>query len=274
MDVTKPDAEDFVLGDSKMLSGEKISRFVLVIVVFASLVTYACHKSTATAPAPPTAANPTPPTPPPAITLRADPGTIQRGASLNLQWESRNAGAVRIEPGLGEVTATGTRQVSPPSSVTYTATATGPGGTATDTVRVTVNEPPPPPPKTPAAPTNPKVTIDELFRTTMEVIYFDYDSAEIRSDQIPRLQRDVAFLKENSNLRFTVEGHCDERGSEEYNIGLGDRRANAVKQFMVSQGILDSRINVVSYGEERPICHDETEKCFQENRRAAFALNP
>jgi peptidoglycan-associated lipoprotein len=71
-------------------------------------------------------------------------------------------------------------------------------------------------------------------------------------------------------LRFTIEGHCDERGSEEYNLALGDRRANAIKQYLISQGIMELRLSTVSYGEERPVCHEQTEECYERNRQAGF----
>jgi peptidoglycan-associated lipoprotein len=190
-----------------------------------------------------------------------------------LTWEARNAATVRIEPELGEVNATsGTRQVSPASSVTYQATATGPGGTASDVARITVNIPAPPPATTPPPAPAPTLTIDELFTRNVLPILFDYDQSEIRADQISRLQDGAGWLRQNPNVRFTIEGHADERGSQEYNLALGDRRANAVRQYLVAQGIPANRINVVSYGEERPDCRDTTEDCYQRNRRAAFAM--
>jgi len=88
---------------------------------------------------------------------------------------------------------------------------------------------------------------------------------------VPILQSNANLLKNNSGVRFTIEGHCDERGSEEYNFGLGDRRANAVKEFLITQGVPASRINTVSYGEERPACRDQSEQCLGKNRRAHFA---
>ncbi|PYS07639.1 MAG: flagellar motor protein MotB, partial [Acidobacteria bacterium] len=116
---------------------------VALVVLTASLLAFGCKKQVAAAPPPPPPPPPPPvaPAPPaaPAITLRANPTTINRGQDTTLTWEAKNAANVRIEPGLGEVGATGNRSVSPASSVTYQATATGPGGTATDTARITVN---------------------------------------------------------------------------------------------------------------------------------------
>ena len=247
----------------------------LILIMLALALCSCKRKVAAIPPTPPAPSQPAQPPPPaPTIALRAQPASIERGQSTTLQWEARNAGTVRIEPGLGEVTATGNRQVSPASSVTYTATATGPGGTATDTARVTVNVPAPPRGQ-PAPPRNtPAPTADELFRQNVQEIYFDYDKADIRPDQTARLQSNAAWLKEHPNTRFTVEGHCDERGSEEYNLGLGDRRANSVKEFLVSQGVPESRFTTISYGEERSVCSEQTEECYQRNRRAAFTPNP
>jgi peptidoglycan-associated lipoprotein len=180
---------------------------------------------------------------------------------------------VRIEPEVGEVSATGKREVSPTSSVNYIATATGPGGTATDVARITVNAPGAPPAVTAPPTSSPDVTAEELFRRNLQDVLFDYDRADIRPSEISKLQMGAAYLKQNPNVRFTIEGHCDERGSAEYNLGLGDRRANAVKEYLASQGVALARINTVSYGEERPVCRDENEQCFGRNRRAAFVMN-
>jgi peptidoglycan-associated lipoprotein len=111
----------------------------------------------------------------------------------------------------------------------------------------------------------------DLFRQNVEMVHFDYDKADIRPDQIARLQNDAAWLKQHPGVKFTVEGHCDDRGSEEYNLGLGDRRANAVKEYLVKQGVPQTVITTISYGEERPLCRDDNEQCFQQNRRAAFS---
>src|SRR5206468_10370057 len=88
---------------------------------------------------------------------------------------------------------------------------------------------------------------------------FDFDKSDIRPDQVPRVEADASWLKEHRGLKFRIEGHCDERGSEEYNLALGDRRANRVKEFLISKGIDTSSINTISYGEERPVCREATE---------------
>jgi peptidoglycan-associated lipoprotein len=245
----------------------------LTLVLFLTLIAVACHKPTASAPPP--APPVTPPAPAPAaptITLRAQPGTIDRGGSTTLQWDAKNATSVSITPGLGDVAVTGNRSVNPTSSVTYTATAMGPGGSATDTARITVNVPAAPEAKEEPR-RNTTVTTDQLFTQNVKTIYFDYDKADIKPDQVSTLQGNAGWLKANPNVRFTIDGNCDERGSEEYNLGLGDRRANAVKEYLISQGVAANRIMTISYGEERPICRQETEECFAMNRRAAFTMN-
>lgn len=245
----------------------------LLVFFFLVLFTFACHKQVAAVQPPPPPPPPPPPAPAPTITLRANPATVDRGQAVTLTWQAQNAANVQIDPGIGAVMATGNRMVNPTSSVTYTAKATGPGGEATDIARVTVNVPPPPRPEPPAPPKPPDITENELFRRDVKDILFDYDKSDIRPDQVSTLQGNAAFLKQHANMRFTIDGNCDERGSQEYNIGLGDRRANAVKEFLVMQGVAANRINTVSYGEERPVCHDQTEQCFQRNRRAGFTPN-
>lgn len=255
-----------------MTLGRRTPRFGVWILILITLFTFSCRKAAPAPPPPPPPPVAPPPPPAPTIALTATPTTVERGQSVNLQWTAQNAATVRIEPGVGEVTATGNRQVSPTSSVTYTATATGPGGTATDTARITVNVPPPPAAAPRPAPPAPTVSMADLFRQNVQDVLFDYDKADIRPDQVSRLQTAASFLRDNPNVRFQIEGHADERGNQEYNLGLGDRRANAVKQFLTQQGVQESRISTVSYGEERPQCSDQTEDCFQRNRRAAFAI--
>ena len=248
----------------------------LALFVLSLIAPMGCRKSTAsvTPPPPPPPVTNTPPPPAPTVTLRAQPATIERGSSATLQWEARNAATVTITPEVGNVNLTGSRNVSPASSVSYQATATGPGGTATDVARVTVNVPVAPPvadePRTPA---RPEVSVGALFEQNLGDVFFDYDKADISPAMVSVLQKGANWLKANPNIRLIVEGHCDERGSEEYNLALGDRRANGVKEFLVTQGVAATRMSVVSYGEERPQCRDESETCFEKNRRAHFVMN-
>jgi peptidoglycan-associated lipoprotein len=103
-------------------------------------------------------------------------------------------------------------------------------------------------------------------------VFFNFDDAAIRSDQAPATQNDAAFLSQNSKDNVIIEGHCDDRGSAIYNLALGDRRANTVKEALVRQGVDASRIKTVSYGKEKPVCTDENEQCWQQNRRGHVAV--
>jgi peptidoglycan-associated lipoprotein len=244
------------------------------MLALAGLMAVACSNRPTAGPqvaAPPAPVTPVPPPPAPVLTFAASPTAISPGQPVTLSWESTNANSVRIEPEVGEVMTSGSRSVSPASSVTYSAVATGPGGSATETVRVTVTMADAPP-SAPPLPRAPEATIIDLFESNVVPIYFDYDESGIRPDQAMRLQRNAEFLLDSPDVDFTIGGHADERGTTEYNIGLADRRANTIRQYLIERGISADRINVVSFGEERPICREMTESCWQQNRRADFTL--
>jgi len=228
------------------------------------LLASACHKKqVAAAPAAPAP----PPTPAPTVHLTAEPSTIERGQSVTLSWTSQNATDLNLVPGVGNVQAQGSTTVTPQESTAYTLTANGPGGSVTETARVTVTGPPPAAPaETPKA----EVSEEEVFGQGMKDAFFDYDKADIRPDAQQALTSDADFLKAHPGIKFTIEGDCDERGSEEYNLGLGDRRATAAKSFLVNLGINGDLINTISYGKDRPSCTDHDENCWQQNRRAHF----
>lgn len=105
-----------------------------------------------------------------------------------------------------------------------------------------------------------------------EDIYFEYDAYDIRDEAKPILQGLAAWFLENGTTKILVEGHCDERGTNEYNLALGDRRAKAVRDYLVALGIAPDRIRMISYGEEKPLCADLTDACFAKNRRAHFVV--
>jgi peptidoglycan-associated lipoprotein len=191
---------------------------------------------------------------------------IQSGQSSTLNWSSTNATALQLAPAIGTVAPEGMTSVNPTDSTTYTITATGPGGSVNATVRVTVTPPPP------AAPSASQPSLDELFTREVKDAYFDLDKADIRADARNALSMTAEFLRSYPQLKVVLEGHCDERGSTEYNIALGDRRAQAAKDFLVSLGVTADRVQTVSYGKERPFCMDHTEECWQQNRRAHFAM--
>ena len=123
------------------------------------------------------------------------------------------------------------------------------------------------------APTPPAMVADqssdEYFRSVVgDRVYFDFDRAAIRSDAAAVLDRQAAWLKQFPNKTLTIEGHCDERGTREYNLALGERRAHSVKKYLAAAGVDPSRLSTISYGKERPVCTDHAESCWSQNRRA------
>jgi len=243
-----------------------LSRASVVVCLLLLMLAGGCKKKAPVAPPPP------PPPPPPAAptaSFSANPSTIERGQSSTLSWTTTGATSVSIDQGIGDVGTSGSRSVSPGSSTTYTLTAKGEGGSTPATARITVTAAPPPPPPPPPVVTE---TLEELFARNVRDVYFDYDKSDIRDDQKSSLSDAASFLKSNSGIRFSIEGHCDERGSEEYNLGLGDRRANAVKNYLASLGIDAGRMSTISYGKERPQCREATEDCYQRNRRGHFVM--
>jgi peptidoglycan-associated lipoprotein len=215
--------------------------------------------------APPPATAPAPAPARPTVTLQASPSTVNKGESSTLSWNSTDATALSIAPEVGAVTAQGSTKVTPADSTTYTITASGPGGNVTATASVNVNAPAPAPAPAPAGP-----SLDELFLKEVRDAYFDLDKADIRPDARTALSKTADFLKNYPQVKVTIEGHCDERGSTEYNLSLGDRRASAAKQYLVSLGIAGDRISTVSYGKEKPFCMESNESCWQQNRRGHF----
>ena len=234
-------------------------KWIMVVFALGAIMTLgACKKKVAPPPPPPP-----PPPAAPTASLTANPNTVEKGKSTTLTWETTNATEVNID-GIGEVKPNGSQEVTPTDSTTYHLTAKGPGGAQEATARVTVTTPPPPPPPKPSA------TEEELFAQNVRDIFFDYDKYDIRADQAGAVQADAQFLNQHSHINFTVEGHCDERGSTEYNLALGDNRANAVKNAMVQAGVSASRIKTISYGKEKPFCTESNEQCWQQNRRGHF----
>jgi peptidoglycan-associated lipoprotein len=244
-----------------LLSRRVPSRLCLVVSSVVLLAIAGCNKKP-TLP-PPVATTPPPPAAKPTASITADKSTINPGESARLSWTTTNAQNVSIAPEVGAVTAQGNTAVTPSTSTTYTLTASGPGGSTDATVRISVSAPAP----VEAAPTS---SFDELFTKEVRDAYFDYDSAEIRADAQVALRKTADFLKNYPQARVTIEGHCDERGSTEYNLALGDRRANAVKQYLVSLGVSGDRLNTVSFGKEKPFCMQSSEECYAQNRRGHF----
>jgi peptidoglycan-associated lipoprotein len=223
-------------------------------------------------PAPPTTTAPPPEAPkaPVVAQFTADPSSIERGQSSTLRWSVSDATSVTIEPGLGTVQSNGTRTVFPSNTTTYRLVASGPAGNAEATATVSVSVPP----GAPAAPPPAVTDLSTAIASVMDA-YFDYDSSDIREDARAALSRDSdaikRILQDFPSASLVIEGHCDERGSAEYNLGLGDRRATAAKEFLIQMGVSGDRLKTISYGKERPQCTESNEGCWQKNRRAHFA---
>ena len=142
--------------------------------------------------------------------------------------------------------------------------------------------PPPPAPSSASVPSASGLSEDDLFarksvdqlnaERPLDDVFFDLDKSEIRNDGKAPLQKDAEWLKKWTSTRITVEGHCDSRGSSEYNLALGSRRADAVKSYLASLGVAENRITVVSKGKEQPFCTDENDSCWQQNRRGHFLI--
>jgi peptidoglycan-associated lipoprotein len=236
-------------------------KFLLGAVALCVLVS-GCKKQVASTP--PSHAVPAPSAAQPTVTLNASPQMVKSGDNVTLTWTSTDATDADIEPGVGKVALQGSTPVNPTDSTTYTITATGPGGSATATAHVAVGGGEAPPPTTGGG------NMSELFEQNVRDAYFDFNKADIRGDAQGAMRKDAEFFRSYPQVRVTIEGHCDERGSTEYNIGLGERRAQAAKNYLVSLGITADRMDTVSWGKERPFCTEHTEECWQQNRRAHF----
>lgn len=234
----------------------------------------ACKKKAPAPPPPPPPAAKVEPPPPPKVRIAGfsvEPTTIERGQCGTLRWNVENATRVSIDQGVGTVAASGTQRVCPTSTTTYRLTATGADSTDSAAATLNVTAPPPPPPPPPA----PKVSFSEMLSTMLQDALFDYDKSEVREDARNILTRNSEALKQIFQTYpdgvVNIEGHCDERGSAEYNLGLGDRRSTAAKEFLVQLGVPAAKLKTVSYGKERPQCTEGNEGCWQKNRRAHFS---
>lgn len=246
-----------------------------VICIAIALVVFSagCKKKAAPPPPPPPPPQAAPAPPPPAAPdiseFSAEPSSIERGQSSTLRWSVSNANQITIDNGVGSVQASGSRSVYPNDTTTYTLRATGPGGTLSKSATVTVTAPPPPPPPPPAKP-----NLSERMNALQDA-YFDYDKSDIREDARSALTKDADLLKaifqDFPDAVITIEGHCDERGSAEYNLGLGDRRSTAAKDFLVQLGVSTDKLKTISYGKERPVCTESNEDCWQRCRHVHFS---
>ncbi len=239
----------------------KLKMFPLMAALFSMFVLAACSKK---------AAKVTPPAPPPApaaptATLAANPAVVQQGQSTTLTWQTTNADDITMQ-GLGMLPASGSRTVMPGTSTIYTLVAKGPGGTHDASAQVTVN------PLPVAKVATPQPSEADLFAKNVKDLFFDFNKATIRTDEEPVTGQDARFLEQHPDIKIMVEGHCDDRGSEEYNLALGDSRANSFKESLERQGVSADRIQTISYGKEKPFCTADDEPCWQQNRRDHLAF--
>jgi peptidoglycan-associated lipoprotein len=213
----------------------------------------------------------TPPPPPvaavaPTAQLTATPTVISAGDQVQLSWRTTDATGVSID-GIGDVPSSGVKTVTPTVSTTYHLVARGEGGSADASARVTVNSPP-----AVVVPTN-TMSAEEEFKANVQDIFFDYDTYDIRSDAQATLAKDASYLASHPEVKIVIGGYCDERGSNEYNLALGQNRADAAKNALVTAGVATTRVRVVSYGKEKPFCSESTEECWQQNRRGGFTMD-
>ena len=233
-----------------------------------------CHKKAAPPPPPPPTPAAAAPTSKPTINyFNAEPSTVSSGQPVSLRWSVSDSTSVEIDNNVGQVSPDGRRAIYPTATTTYTLTATGAGGTTTASAIVTISTPQPPPPVTGSGPQ----TAADILAKQVQDVHFDYDKSDVRAEDQSILQQDATALKQifslDPNFVVTVEGHADERGSAEYNLGLGDRRASATKDALVQMGVAAEKLKTISYGKERPLCTDATEDCYARNRRAHFSAN-
>ncbi len=182
-----------------------------------------------------------------------------------LNWTTTGATDVGID-GIGAVPTSGTKTVNPTATTTYHLTARGDGGSTDATATVTISQP------APAAPTQGPLTEAE-FEQNVKPVFFDYDSYSVRPDAQQAISQDATYLQAHPTAKIVIAGYCDDRGSAEYNLALGQNRANAAKTALTQAGVDASRVRAISYGKEKQFCTEADEACWQQNRRAQFSLD-
>ncbi len=242
----------------------QLNRILTPLVLVALLAVAGCSKKTK--PLPPAATAPVATAPAPTAQLTATPALISAGDQVQLSWHTTDATTVSID-GIGDVPTSGVKTVTPAVTTTYHLVARGSGGSGDATALVTVNAPP-----AVAVPST-SMTAEQEFKANVQDIFFDYDTYDLRGDAQATLSRDASYLASHPTVKIVIGGYCDERGSNEYNLALGQNRADAAQKALVTAGVAANRIRVVSYGKEKPFCTDSTEECWQQNRRAGFTID-
>jgi peptidoglycan-associated lipoprotein len=239
--------------------------FSIALLLVALTAVSGCNKKK-TPPLPSAEQAPATSVPSPTAQLTATPTVISAGDQVQLSWKTTNASTVSID-GIGDVPTVGVKTVTATESTTYHLVAKGDGGTADASAYVTVNAPP--------AISVPSTGMNEQqdFDAHVQPIFFAYDNYDISGDAQAILAKNADYLNSHPNIRIAIGGYCDERGSDEYNLVLGQNRAQAAKTALVTAGIAADRIRVISYGKEKPFCSESTEECWQLNRRDGFTID-
>ncbi len=181
-----------------------------------------------------------------------------------------------VVAGCAKRPATTTASVPAPTGAAGSAPATTSGGSMPASQMQASETPATTPSTTPTAPIAGARPATKEFVSVPELkdVFFDFDKYDIRPNDAKTLDANASWLKSNGNMLVLIEGHCDERGTNEYNLALGERRAKATMNYLVSQGVQASLITIISYGEERPVCSEKNETCWAQNRRSHFLVKP
>lgn len=254
------------------------SYFVFVLLSAAlAMASIACKKKVpvSTAAPVPKAVAEQPADPQPVIDVfTGRPASIERGQTATLRWVVKDAAEVSISQGIGVVSMAGSREVGPTEPTTYELKATGPGGTVSAAASIHVTFPQPAPPPPPSSQPMKVSTMSDRLANAVGDVFYDFDASALREDARYTLGQNARLLKsifrEFPTGDVVIEGHCDERGSAEYNLGLGDRRAASAKEYLIQLGVPGERLGTVSYGKEKPQCIESDDRCWQRNRRAHF----
>ena len=207
----------------------------------------------------------------PSLEIRVEPSVIRRGDSALLSWESRGADEVRIDHGIGVVDPSGRIKLFPEETTSYRLSATGPGGTVERTATIEVS-----------ADRTGVIDEEDLLPPdrdgevplAVEPVFFNFDSSALDARNVATLEANARWFShpDNAQVRFVLEGHCDERGTDEYNLALADKRAQVVRRFLMDAGIDPDRMTTIALGEERPFDTGRSEEAWAGNRRVHFVL--
>jgi peptidoglycan-associated lipoprotein len=239
------------------------------------LLSASCPKAVSPARVPP------PPAPlasskPSIAIFSVEPTTISEGQTASLRWSVKDASSIRIDNSIGPVGPEDHVDIHPSGTTTYTIEAANGSDSANATVTVIVTRPLSTGSGSDRA--HSAQSTAKFLASQLQDIHFDYGKNDVPDEDKSLLDNDATVLKNifqnDPELLVTIEGHCDERGSAEYNMALGDRRANFIKDYLVGLGVPEGKLGTLSYGKERPVCVDATEHCFAQNRRAHFSLLP